>query len=114
MFFDNSPKFSTFDNVSFELHENQVLSSKHWRKTNSGIDILSFPSNNRQGQFGGIISKKTMYYIENILFGSRPLTPTGQGKETPFPDSVRGQQRKSSQTGGQYKDSVTSSEINDG
>ena len=49
--------------------------------------------------------------LKNLRLGSRPFTFIGQLNETSSPDLVRGQHKKSSQTGGQYEeDSLISSE----
>ena len=47
-----------------------------------------------------------LFSIDNqsLLFGSSPLTPTGQCNEISSPDLVLGQHRNSSHTGGQYED----------
>ena len=41
---------------------------------------------------------------KNLRLGSRPFTFIGHFNETSSPDLVRGQHKKSSQTGGQYEE----------
>ena len=57
------------------------------------------------------VKLKCIEIQKNLRLGSRPFTFIGQFNETSSPDLVRGQHKKSSQTGGQYEeDSLISSE----
>ena len=51
-----------------------------------------------------LVKLKCIVNLKNLRLGSRPFTFIGQFNETSSPDLVRGQHKKSSQTGGQYEE----------